>query len=145
MSCGLLIERIYGAKVFFAPLGGIFGPFGGIFSVFLAIFWLWSKNIEQICHVGYQFRGFIGLECFLPHLGAFSANFEAFLKYFWLIFDFLIKHCANTCCGLSIERDYWITVFFAPLGWVFGPFGGSFSVFWPFFTFISWGVSIERF
>ena len=40
MSCGLLIERIYGARVFFAPLGGIFGPFGGLFSVFFAIFWL---------------------------------------------------------------------------------------------------------
>ena len=48
-------------------------------------------------------------------------------------------------CGLSIERDYWITVFFAPLGWVFGPFGGSFSVFWPFFTFISWGYLLRDF
>ena len=38
MSCGLLIERVYGAEVFFAPLGAIFGPFGGIFGQFGCIF-----------------------------------------------------------------------------------------------------------
>ena len=38
MLCGLLIERVYGAKVFFALLGGIFGPFGGNFSPFGDIF-----------------------------------------------------------------------------------------------------------
>ena len=76
-------------EYFFAPFGGIFGPFwgifgqfGGIFSVFLAIFSLWSKNIEQICHVRYQSRGFIGLEYFLPHLGAFFCPFEG---HFWPI------------------------------------------------------------
>ena len=49
-------------------------------------------------------------------------------------------------CRLSIERVYWIIVFFAPLGWVFGPFGSSFSVFWPFLHhfWLSFDLYIER-
>ena len=31
-------DTVYGAEVFFAPLGAIFGPFGGIFGQFGCIF-----------------------------------------------------------------------------------------------------------
>ena len=46
-----------------------------------------NKNIVQICHVGYLLRGFIGLECFLPHLGGIFGPFGGILANLGGIFS----------------------------------------------------------